>query len=64
MGIKKIRMLRRMTIKTLSEKSGVAVGYISDIENGKAHNPSINTLKKIASALKVSVSELIDESGM
>lgn len=60
MNIKGIREEKKMTVKKLSQESGVAVGYLSDIENGKAQNPSINVLRKIADALKVPVSLLIE----
>jgi len=39
-----------MTQKQLSEKTGIAQGDISKIEVGEA-NPTINTLKRLASGL-------------
>ncbi|SHK61121.1 helix-turn-helix domain-containing protein [Paramaledivibacter caminithermalis] len=60
-NIKIIRLNKNLTLKELSEISGVAYGYISDLENGKAVNPTYATLKKIAKALEVPISELIEE---
>lgn len=59
----KIKILRnklKMTVKELSEKSGVAVGYISTLENDKngTSNPSKGVMTKIADALKSSVPEV------
>ena len=39
-----------ITQKELSQKSGIAQGDISKLENGNA-NPSINTLQRLADAL-------------
>ena len=39
-----------ITQKELSQKSGIAQGDISKLENGNA-NPSIKTLKRLAAAL-------------
>lgn len=39
-----------ITQKELSQKSGIAQGYISKLENGNA-NPSIKTLQRLATAL-------------
>lgn len=61
---KRIRELRdshNMTIKELSEKSGVGQSTISEIETGKAKNPKSETLSKLASALNVTVDSLLAE---
>jgi transcriptional regulator with XRE-family HTH domain len=60
---KKIRQLRleqRMTQEMLANKTGFSKAFISKIEN---HNtsPSIASLSKIATALGVSISTLLDE---
>ena len=58
---KKVRELRKannLTMSELAKKSGTASSYISDLENGKIKNPSINKIEKIAEALGVSLDEL------
>lgn len=51
-----------MNNKQLSEISGVSAGRISNIRNG--NNTTYETVSKIAKALNVSVSDLIeDEKG-
>lgn len=43
-----------LTQKELSERTGIAQGDISKLENGNA-NPSINTLKRLAKAMNMSL---------
>lgn len=59
--IKELRKANNMTIKDLSEKSGVGQSTISEIETGKAKNPKSETLAKIANALNVTVDTLLVE---
>jgi predicted transcriptional regulator len=46
------RKISGITQKELSERSGIAQGDISKIENGNA-NPSLNTLKRLASGMNM-----------
>jgi len=60
--LKNLREARGLSQQELSRLSGVAYGYISDLENNKC-NPSLRTLEKLAMALDVNVTDLIaDES--
>lgn len=59
--IKKLRKNYRMTIKDLSDKSGVGKSTISEIETGKVKNPKSETLSKLAKALNVTVDSLLTE---
>lgn len=43
-----------LTQKELSERTGITQGDISKLENGNA-NPSINTLKRLAKAMNMSL---------
>jgi predicted transcriptional regulator len=43
-----------LTQKQLSEKTGIAQGDISKLENGNA-NPSLRTLKRLANAMDMSI---------
>lgn len=49
-----------ITTITLSKESGVSNGYICDLKNGVATNPSLDTIQKLAKALHVKASELLD----
>ena len=51
-----------MTIRELSEKSGISVGYLSELENkfGGKENPSVKVICDIAAALGVDPEELYE----
>ncbi len=59
--LEEIRTKRKLNQRQLSDASGVPQPMISDIENGNVQNPTIKTLFKLASALKCTVDDLIDE---
>ena len=56
-NIMKIRKSKSISINNLSKITGVSLGYISDLENNKAKNPTMDKLKIIASALNVEIEE-------
>ena len=56
--IKILRLERGLTQGNIEEDTGVSRSHISKIESGKVANPGLDTLEKIAKALKVSVSFL------
>lgn len=60
-NLKKFRDEKNLTLKQLSEISGVSISFISDIENGR-RNPSNDTLNSLADALGVFVDRLTGES--
>lgn len=54
-NIRKLRKEKKISINKLSKITGIALGYLSDLENNKATNPSIDKLTLIAEALDISV---------
>lgn len=58
-NVKKHRRARGFTQEELAAEVGVSSTYIGFIEQSK-RQPAIDTLDKIARALKVKLSELID----
>src|SRR5438105_247525 len=46
----------------LAERSGIGKAYISDLENGVAGKPNIQYVFSIASALGVTLDELLDDA--
>lgn len=59
---KKIKALRNeagLSQEKMGELTGLDRTYISDIERG-VRNPSLKSLQKLATALKVSISDLTD----
>lgn len=57
------RQSRALTLAQVSERSGLNVGYLSQIENEKAV-PSLDALQAIATALDVPAAWLLLDSGM
>ena len=50
--LKALRTAKKVTIKSLSESTGLSVGFISNIERD-VNNPTINSLMKICGALDI-----------
>ena len=57
------RIANDMTIKEVSEKANVSVGYLTDLEKQRRNNPSIELLKKICDVynLKLSHFYMLDD---
>lgn len=55
--LRRLREAAQLTIPDLSDKSGVAVGTIWNIENGVG-DPQISTLQKLCKGLKINISDL------
>lgn len=60
-NLKMLRNEKELSIKQLSLRSGIARGYLSEIESGKYKNPSLDVICKLCKALEVSPNELIPE---
>ncbi|MFT9497206.1 helix-turn-helix domain-containing protein [Anaerosolibacter sp.] len=60
-NIRRERKKKKISINNLSKLSGVSLGYLSDLENNKVSNPTIDKLLKIAYILDVSVDEFFKE---
>lgn len=58
-NIKKYRLKLGMSQDALSKKADLAFHTIAKIESGSTSDPRIETLKKIAKGLNVSVDDLI-----
>lgn len=50
-NLRKIRKTKNLTIKDLSDLSGVSMGYICHLEKGTRQNPSREVMEKIAKVL-------------
>jgi transcriptional regulator with XRE-family HTH domain len=53
------RTKRKLTQRQLAELSGVSREYIARIELGQ-HDPTLSTIEKLAAALGVKVSKLLE----
>ncbi|HHY17236.1 MAG TPA: helix-turn-helix transcriptional regulator [Firmicutes bacterium] len=59
-SMKKARLSQGVTLKDLSEKTGLSPAFLSEVENGKA-NPTLDTLRRIAKGLGLSVFDILTE---
>lgn len=59
MRIKAERAKRKITQAELAERAGISHGYLARLETGR-QDPTITTLEKLAKALRVKVSALLD----
>ena len=59
--IRDLRGDRGLSLNALSEQANVSNGYLSQLENGSASNPSIDTLGRIANALELPLEDLVSE---
>ncbi len=57
-NLKKLRVKKDISQIELARMLSVDRSFVSNVENGK-NNPTLSTLRKIASALGVSTSELL-----
>jgi len=59
-NLRKLRKAKGLSQEKLARMADVANNTIIKIEAGKNQNPTLDTLKKMAKALDVSVDELIN----
>ena len=52
--------LGNMSLRTLSDITGLSIGHLSEIENSGRKNLQITTVKKLAEALDLDIVELLD----
>lgn len=55
------RNQQAMILQQVSDRSGLAIGYISQLEKGAKVNPTIDALNRLAKALGVSVAFILGE---
>lgn len=62
-NLKRIRMARKMSLDELSEQTGVSKSMLGQIERGES-NPTLGTMGKIVSGLRVEFEDLIAEPAL
>jgi transcriptional regulator with XRE-family HTH domain len=58
--LRRYRKEKKLTLKTVAEKSGVSEGFMSQVENN-VKSPSLETLMHICEALDVNVGDLLNQ---
>jgi transcriptional regulator with XRE-family HTH domain len=61
LAVRKLRLQQKINQKELARRSGLSQSFLSELEKG-AKKPSYDTLIKLAAALGVRVSDLLEES--
>ncbi len=59
MKLRRLRAEKGWTQQALAERARVSLGYVSRLESGH-YDPKVSTLKKLAKALGVPVSALVE----
>ena len=59
-NLRKLRESKNLSQERLARLADVANNTIIKIEAGKNQNPTLDTIKKIAKVLKISIDELIN----
>ena len=55
-----LRKRNGMGLRELAREADVPPGYLAELEAGKKKNPSLDVLKRLAKALHVPVTELLE----
>src|ERR671937_2847277 len=61
--LRALRRLRRCTLRTIAERSGLSESFLSQVERGRS-SASIASLRRIAEALGVSIADLFEPEGL
>ena len=59
MNLKALRTARGLTQVQLAKKMKMNQTYIAQLESGTENNPTLDTLKRLAKALRCTVAELV-----
>jgi len=57
--VKNARIVAGLTLQDVANHTGVSIGYLSEIENGKALRPKMQPLRDIAGFLCINQDEII-----
>ena len=60
-NIRNIRKSKKISLNNLAKMSGISLGYLSDLENNKFTNPTIDKLNKIAQILEVQTTDFFND---
>lgn len=58
--VRTLRIEKGLTLPALAERAELSKGLLSKLENNEDSNPSLTTLYRIAEALEVTISDLIE----
>ena len=58
-NLKSARTAQGLTLRQVSEHSGLSITYLSDLERGVLQNPTLNALRAIAKAVHTPLNDLV-----
>lgn len=61
--LRRIRTIKAISLRKIEEAIGVSNAYLSQLENGKAENPSPHILHKLATFLEIPYDSLMEAAG-
>lgn len=61
--LRDLRRVHRLTLREVEEQSGVSNSYLSQVENGRIHQPSPHVLQKLAAVYGVPYEGLMARAG-
>lgn len=61
-SLKESRKNVGLTLRQVEEMTGISNAYLSQLENDKIKNPSVNILSKLSSLYKVSLKTLLSDA--
>src|SRR6059058_1715274 len=61
--LRELRRIRRCTLRTIADRSGLSESFLSQVERGRS-SASIASLRKIADALGVAMADLFEPGGL
>jgi transcriptional regulator with XRE-family HTH domain len=56
---KQHRVTKRLTLRTISEKLGLSIGYLSDIEQGRKGPPDLDVVRKFEQLVGINDHSLV-----
>ena len=59
MNVKRLRTKRNLTQTELAKRAKVSQAFVAQLETGVEDNPTLDTLRRLAKALKATVGELV-----
>ncbi len=62
-NLRRLRIARHLSLSELARATQMSKATLSGVESGRS-NPTVETLAALAGALRVSVTELLEESGL
>lgn len=62
--LKNLRKIKGFTLRQVEKITGISNSYLSQLENGKTQNPSVNTLYKLSEAYNVDFNSILGLAGV